>query len=144
MTMTNPDAKLKDLIVRHEGYRRFPYRDTLGNLTIGIGYNLDARGMNDTWINQQYQEDVNYFTSQLTLNHPCFSKLSEVRQAVLINMAFMGYKRLSQFYKMFRALECEDYALAAREMLDSYWAQQLPKRARELAKMMETGKWSDS
>ena len=55
-------------------------------------------------------------------------------------MAFnLGYAGLLQFRQMWSALERHDYDEAARQMLDSRWAQQVGRRATELAAMMRTG-----
>ncbi len=40
--MTN---RLRQMLIRHEGLRRKPYRDTVGKLTIGAGRNLDDVGI---------------------------------------------------------------------------------------------------
>ena len=37
--------RIKAQLVRHEGLRLKPYRCTAGKLTIGIGRNLDDRGI---------------------------------------------------------------------------------------------------
>ena len=36
---------LKDLIIKHEGLRLFPYRCSAGKLSIGVGRNLDDVGI---------------------------------------------------------------------------------------------------
>jgi lysozyme len=53
----------------------------------------------------------------------------------------MGGPRFQGFFKMRRAIEEEDFVEAAAQMMDSKWATQVGHRARELAMMMETGKW---
>ena len=37
--------RIKAQLVKHEGFRLKPYRCTAGKLTIGIGRNLDDRGI---------------------------------------------------------------------------------------------------
>ena len=37
--------RIKEQLVRHEGLRLKPYRSSAGKLTIGIGRNLDDRGI---------------------------------------------------------------------------------------------------
>ena len=51
----------------------------------------------------------------------------------------MGRPRLSQFKLFLMALEAADYEMAAAEMLDSKWADQVKGRAETLAKMMASG-----
>lgn len=134
-------TNLKRLLVKHEGKRNHAYMDTLGNLTIGIGYNLTARGLPDEWINEQYEQDVAYFYSCLSRDFPWFSELSEPRQAVLVDMAFMGYQKLKGFKQLFAALQRQDYNFAGSAIMDSKWATQVHGRASELADIMVRGKY---
>src|SRR5579883_2696343 len=134
-------ATLKNLIVLHEGKRNYPYPDTDNppNITIGIGYNLTARGLPDTWINDQYEADVNYFYDQLNADFTWFKNLNEARQMALIDMSFMGYHHFCEFTNMLAALANEDYEHAADQMLNSKWALQVPSRANKLAGIIRTG-----
>lgn len=137
-------AALKQLLVKHEGYKNFPYLDTEGNITIGIGYNLTSRGLPDTWINHQYEEDVKYFHEKLLEDYPWYEHLDDIRKMVLINMCFMGYRKFQSFKKMINCLSLGDYRGAAREMMDSKWAEQVKSRANQIAVMMLSGemKWA--
>lgn len=131
-------VKLKRSLMKHEGCKQFPYVDTVGKITIGIGYNLTDRGMSDEWITSQYEEDVDYFYQQL-LAFPWFEHLTSDRQIVLIDMAFMGWKKFLTFNKMINAIAQMDYRKAAEEMLDSNWAEQVKGRAILLAQGMISG-----
>ena len=51
----------------------------------------------------------------------------------------LGKTRLSKFVKMRDAIEDHDYNRAAKEMLDSKWADQVGNRAVELAELMRGG-----
>jgi lysozyme len=131
-------SKLKRSVVNHEDRRNFPYIDTANKITIGIGYNLSDRGMPDWWIDEQYESDAEYFYNQLS-TFPWFSHLNMDRQIVLIDMSFMGIKRLLTFNKMIEYLSTEDYDNAAKEMLDSDWAKEVGQRAIDLSQGMLTG-----
>lgn len=133
--------KLKSLIVDAEECRHFPYVDTMGNITIGIGYNLSARGLPESWINNQYDEDVRYFYNQLDNDYKWFNDLAIARQCVLIDMCFMGYKKFQKFVHMLDALAKQDYKLAAFEMMNSEWAFDVKSRADRDAKIMLTGEF---
>lgn len=130
--------KLKASLIKHEGLRKFPYVDSVGKITIGIGYNLSDRGIDDQWINKQYLEDVNYFYLQLC-EYPWYKELNSDRQVILIDMAFMGWKKFLEFKQLFVALAKHDYNLAAYNMLNSEWALQVKSRATQLAHGMLTG-----
>lgn len=132
--------KLRHLLVEHEGYENFPYVDTVGKITIGIGYNLSDRGMPDSWINNQFEEDTRYFYNQLNDDFYWFKTLNDARQIALIDMCFMGYKKFKTFRKMLDALEQRNYSLAAREVIDSKWATQVKGRAQQIASIIEQGK----
>jgi lysozyme len=131
-------SKLKRSLVKHEGLENFPYVDTAGKITIGIGYNLTDRGLSDEWINDQYMQDVCYFYQQLS-GFEWFPQLTIDRQIVLIDMCFMGWKKFLTFKKMINAISIGDFKKAAIEMLDSAWANQVKGRAVSLSHAMETG-----
>lgn len=70
---------------------------------------------------------------------PCYSRLNAVRQGVLIEMVFqLGIGGVRKFARMLDALNQQDYAAAASEMLDSRWAKQTPDRAQRLADLMRS------
>lgn len=135
-------AKLRRSVIKHEDFRNFPYTDSVGKLTIGIGYNLTDRGMDDDWINNQYNKDVLYFYNQLNETFPWYRLLNSDRQIVLIDMCFMGWKKFLEFEKMITALSKNDFKQAAFEMLNSEWATQVKGRAAELAQGMLTGEYN--
>jgi lysozyme len=131
-------TRIRSSLVKHEGETLFPYIDSLGNLTIGIGYNLTGRGLTQDWVNTQFLEDVDYFQTQLS-QFPWYHQLNEDRQIVLIDMCFMGFKKFLEFTKMLDALAKGQFDLAADEMLNSEWASQVKGRATDLANGMRTG-----
>ena len=132
--------KLIDLIIYHEGLELKPYRCTAGHLTIGIGRNLDDRGITEDEARFLCQNDVDIVEQELARKFPFIVGLDDVRIRVLLDMAFnLGVHRLSAFSNMWAALEEGDYKQAAVEMLDSRWARQVGRRATNLSQMMETG-----
>ena len=139
--MTSDD--LINQLKRHEGFRSKPYRCTAGKLTIGIGRNLDDKGISEDEAMYMLLVDIQDATNDLIRAKPdVWEKLKSdsVRQCVLINMCFnLGISRLLQFKKMWAAIEAGSYAEAADEMLDSRWATQVGERALELSDMMRTG-----
>lgn len=139
VTMTNSlQAKATASLKLHEGWRNFPYVDTVGKTTIGVGYNITDRGLPDEWIGKQLLADITWYYNQYTA-YPWFANLSEDRQVVLIDMAFMGWQHVLEFHEMLTALAKSDFAAAADAMLDSVWAKQVGKRATDLADGMRSG-----
>ncbi len=142
MTMLTQEsrAKLKTLLVRHESYKQFPYQDTTGHLTIGIGRNLDEKGISTTEAFYLLDEDILYFTSKLSANLPFFDDLNDARKIALVDMCFnLGVKGLLGFKKMIDALANKNYQRAAFEMLNSKWAEQVGQRAEVLSDIVRTG-----
>lgn len=130
-----------ELIKKHEGLRLRPYKCTAGKLTIGYGRNLDDNGISQYEAEEMLNNDIQRCYSQL-VKLPCWNKLDEVRQAVLLDMCYnLGIVRLKQFKKMLGALEVGAYNRAAAEMLNSKWAVQVKSRATELSKIMQTGEY---
>lgn len=132
-------TRLKLLLVKHEGDKRHPYKDSTGHLTIGVGHNLEAAPLSDAVVALLLDEDIND-AYQACLTIAPFGALDEVRQHVVLDMCFnLGLPRLLKFERMLKALEQHDYEAAAKEMLDSQWAKQVGERAARLAAMMESG-----
>ena len=138
--MQNPDMHLAARVVmRHEGVRLYPYRDTVGKLTIGVGRNLDDVGISEEEAQLLLRNDLTQISAELAAQ-PWFSTLDRARRLALIDMGFnLGLPRLLQFKRMIAALEAGDWQRAADEMLDSRWAAQVGARARELAAIVQSG-----
>lgn len=123
-----------------EGVRAFPYVDSVGKVTIGIGRNLDDKGLSKKEIELLYKNDHEE-AEQDALKFDWFEGLDEVRQMIVVDMIFnMGFKRFSGFVMTIKAIEAGDYQRAAREMQDSRWFRQVPRRAIPLVNAMATGK----
>lgn len=129
------------LIEMHEGVRLKPYRCTAGRLTIGVGRNLDDVGISEGEAHMLLANDIAKVQRQL-MTLDWFNTLDEVRQAVLIDMAFnLGFAGLMTFKSMLGAVRVGDWKEAARQMVKSKWADQVGSRALRLAQMMVSGKW---
>lgn len=148
-TGVNRDRLLQS-IKDHEGYRDFPYRDSLGCWTVGYGHLLEdeilsedidtvahvldwvtSSDQHEQWLDDDMNEALE--SAQRFLGH-AWNGLSEVRKEIITEMAFqLGYSRLCGFKKFHAAAMSKDWAKAAEEMLDSRWAQQTPNRAEALA-----------
>ncbi len=133
--MPDLDALQADL-VRDEGQRLKPYRDTVGKLTIGIGRNLDDRGLTEDECLFLLQTDIGVTFADLDHNAPWWRYLTEPRRRALANMCFnLGWPRLSKFVNMLAALEVGNYSTAADQALDSRWAEQVGDRAMRIAEL---------
>jgi len=121
-----------------EGYRQFPYKDTVGVSTIGYGCALDV-GWPEPFASavcKLQTEIAETACRQLDV----YADLDPVRQSVLVEMMFnLGPAKLAQFTHLFAALRAHDYVAAAQAMLDSKWAIQVKSRAVRLATLMQKG-----
>ena len=92
-------------LTRDEGKKNFPYTDTVGKLTIGVGRNLTDVGLTDGEVNVLLQNDIQKVTNQLFATFPWFPNLDLVRRGVIINMAFnMGIHSLEGFPLFLRCI----------------------------------------
>ena len=123
-----------------EDSRRFPYRDSVGKLTIGVGRNLDDVGLRPDEIDYMLENDISEAEGDARELFPSFDALSDARKAVLVNMCFnLGRSRLSAFHKFRAAVSDGEWERAAAEMIDSKWAAQVGIRAQRLSKQMREG-----
>lgn len=137
--MTFSDILIEQL-KKYEGFRSTIYKDTVGKWTIGYGRNLSDFGITMEEAEELLQNDMEIAIIAAKELFDSFDILNDARKAVLANMAFnLGKSRLSGFKKLIKAISDGDYQEAAKQMLDSTWANQVGQRATDLAHMMETG-----
>lgn len=130
---------IEEQLILHEGIRLKPYRCTAGKLTIGVGRNLDDKGISELEALYLLWNDIRDVMEQLE-KYEWYTKLDPIRQKVMIDMAYnLGVTGLLKFRKMIAAIELGDYGAAADQMVDSKWARQVKTRAERLADMMRTG-----
>ena len=132
-------ATIQEQLILHEGKKDKPYRCTAGKLTIGVGRNLEDKGLTDDEIMYLLDNDIAEAERDLE-QFEWYSKLKWERKRVLIDMRInLGLRGLLSFKKMIAKIESEEWEEAAYEMLDSQWAAQVGMRAERLAEMMRTG-----
>lgn len=130
------DQVLIAQLERDEGIRNKPYLDTVGKITIGVGRNLDDKGLSQEEISFLLQNDIIDALKEAK-KFAWFEGLDLERQRVIVNMIFnLGPFRFKRFRKMLEALAKRDYKSARDEMLDSRWAVQVGSRADRLAEIM--------
>ena len=109
----------------------------MGKLTIGVGRNLDDVGITEDEALALLENDIDHVARSLDALLSWWSRLSQDRQNVLVEMGFqLGVAGLLNFKNFLLALEMGDYEGAKDEMLDSKWARQTPDRAARLAERM--------
>ena len=145
-------SKLKEQLILHEGLKLNAYKCPADKWTIGVGRNLEANplsqeemlevlkesGITKDIAIQWLEKEIRQVKRQLA-NYEWYTSQTKIRRRVLIDMAFnLGISGLLAFQNMIGALEVGNYEVAAEEMLDSKWAEQVGKRAERLSLMMET------
>lgn len=124
-----------------EGLRLYPYRCSADKLTIGYGRNLEDNGIRRSEATSMLRNDLNdVLTHCRTFDY--WNDLDPVRQLVVADMVFnLGAHRFNLFKKLQAALRLRDFTLAAHEMKDSRWYNQVGRRAVKLHAAMLSGIW---
>ncbi len=145
---------VQNLLIEDEDLAEFPYVDCCarhwkkcqciekGDLTIGVGRNLDKVGISENEAIGLELNDIKRHSADLERSFPWFMKLNSARRVVIVSMSFtMGLEGLKGFRKMLRCLESGDFGNAAKEMVASRWASQVHSRSTRLAAIMKTGQF---
>ena len=130
-----------------EGCKLHAYPDPLSGgepWTIGYGATGPTITKNTIWSQAMADNDlsvrVGKLTTQLQNALPWFHQLDDLRQDVLVNMAYnLGLNGLLAFHQTLNSVANGQYDAAADEMLQSKWAHQLPNRSARLSQQMRTG-----
>lgn len=138
----NQMERLAQILIRHEGLKLKAYVCPAGKITIGVGRNLEDRGIYPQEAMMMLENDIQACAGEAAEAFPWFLNLDETRQVVIISMIFnLGLEGFKKFKKMTSAMALGQYDTASSEMLQSQWAGQVGRRAAELAQMMRTGRY---
>ena len=134
---------LRNELIRDEGLRLTPYRDSLGFLTIGIGH-LIKKGESFGVITKDQaisilEEDIKDAERKLDSIFPGWRKLDDVRQRAFINLSVnLGY-RLADFKRFLHAAKSGDWDKAADSLIQSRWYKQVRLRGPRIVHAIRTG-----
>lgn len=124
----------------HEGLKFKAYLCSAGKVTIGVGRNLEDRGITQEESDFLLSNDIDDFQERLEKALPWMVELDPVRQRVLLDMSFnLGISGLLTFKRTLAAIKGREFTRASVMMLDSRWARQVGQRAKRLSQMMNTG-----
>lgn len=133
-----------EYVEMNEGYRRYVYLDSEGIETIGIGFNLEEGFTREECL-LILNLRLGYIRDTLEDTISGWEDLNPMRKLVLVDMCYnLGLTRLLKFKKMLNAIAAHNYSVAAMELLDSKYAEQVGPRADRNAKMMRTGRWYEN
>jgi len=145
--MTYDRTALQNELIRDEGIRLSAYRDSLGNMTIGVGH-LIVKGESFTKISNTealdiLENDISIAERRLTNIFPSWRSLDEVRKRAMLNLTFnLGYK-LADFKRFLHAAKAEDWEKAADQLMQSRWYKQVKLRGPRIVHAIRTGtEWS--
>jgi len=131
---------IEEQLILHEGLRTTVYRCPAGYLSIGVGRNLEKKGISVEEALLLLRNDITEITSRLEV-YDWFVSLDPIRQKVIIDMVFnLDISGFLAFRRMITALQAGDYERAAYEMANSRWYRQVGQRGIRLERMMRTGK----
>lgn len=133
-------GKLRDWLIECEGLKLELYTDSVGKKSIGVGRNLDDRGISRKEALFLLEEDVAICLKELEV-HPWYTRQPQGVREALINMCFnLGMPRLLTFKKMIAALDGGNLHQASLEALDSLWAKQVGQRAKDISARIRDGR----
>jgi lysozyme len=139
MPSTTTFSEIKADLIRDEGYKDKPYKDTAGHLTIGVGHNLDAKGLCPAAILAQLDFDLEQTQQDLDQILGWWKNTPPDVQRVLVNLAFnMGANRLLSFKNTLQLIHDAKYKEAADALLQSLYAKQVGQRAVRLANLLRS------
>lgn len=133
--------RLKTQLIRHEDLRLKPYMCPAGKMTIGVGRNIEDRGITKSEAMLLLDNDIEMCEEQLNDRIKDFQHYPDDVKLVLMNMCFnLGINRLLGFRKTLKNIADGEYIKASSEMLKSRWARQVKRRARELSRILKNVK----
>jgi len=130
-----------EFLTLNEGFRNEPYKDSRGFWTVGIGHLITTeKELPEKWKNVKLTDDeVKDLFKKDYDKHleeakklPMYNKLNEDGRLALLDLTFnMGTTKFNEdkWPKFFSALENEDVDMAASELENSKWFDQVKDRA---------------
>lgn len=141
--MTYDRIALQNELIRDEGLRLTPYRDSLGYLTIGVGH-LITKGESFTKISNTealdlLENDIRIAERNLTQLFPFWKQLDEVRLRAMINLSFNLGGKLAKFKRFLHSMGLSNFDKAADHLQDSLWYRQVKLRGPRVVHAIRTG-----
>ena len=130
---------IKDMLVRHEGWKNKIYTDTRNISTIGVGFNLVSPGLYDEEIEFILMNRIGKCIKELSAKFSWFEHLDPPRYCAMIDLYYNMGEKLFSFKQFIAEMQSAQYYHAADDLLDSNYAKQLPSRSSEIAYIIRHG-----
>lgn len=131
---------LKSELIRDEGLELKLYRCTAGKLSIGVGRNLEDKGISKAAAMFLLNEDIDETIANADRLFPWWRTMSENRQRAFLNFLFnVGPGTALTFKKTMLALKEQRWEDAAKEFENSLWYRQVGNRAKRIVEMIRNG-----
>ena len=132
---------LKLRIKKNEGFSTRPYKDQLGNYTIGYGHLirkketiLFKKKINISVLQNLFESDFKTALNDYNKNFKKYSFTQNIKELIVEMIFQMGIENVLGFKKTLRHIRKNNKYLAALEMMDSIWYKQTPLRTENLIK----------
>lgn len=128
-------AQLLSDLTLDEGREAFPYKDTRGLITIGIGRNLSSNGLSAAEIDLLYKNDVTAVVIGLDSRLPWWRTLPPGEQGIIINLGFnLGITKLLTFGTFLGLMRAGRFVAAAADLATTAWYKQVGLRGPRIQK----------
>jgi lysozyme len=138
------EQETKDFIIGNEGTRYEPYKDTLGNWTVGVGHLIGndlPPEMNRRFSHQEVMDlfDSDYMHHRNAAERiPGFNRMDGLGQTALTDLTFnMGPSWINGWPNLANQLGEGDIPSAADNLRNSRWYDQVGNRGPRVANMIE-------
>lgn len=139
---------IRDALETHEGRRLKPYRCSAGKKTIGVGHNIDAKGLpkdiesylkasgciTNEMVDRLLVSDIEDAQRDAVRLWPNIMTFSNSQQVALVDFVFnVGYGTARTFVNTNLAINQRRWKDAAKGILGSKYAKQVGQRAEDIA-----------
>jgi GH24 family phage-related lysozyme (muramidase) len=129
-----PSGDVKQMIIKHEGMKLQPYKDSLGLWTVGVGHLIgDGKSLPKEFDRTFTKEEVYALFDEdfekhrkAAMNIPNFTRLGEKAQAAFIDLTFnMGPVWYKRWPSLVQSMKDFNIAAVIENLRTSKWAKQV-------------------
>ena len=132
---------LKIRVKKNEGFSSLPYKDQLGNYTIGYGHlirkkeiSLFRKTPTKAFLQNLFENDFKNALKDYKKHFNKFSFSKNIKELIIEMIFQMGIQNVLTFKKTLGHFKNNNKFLASLEMIDSTWYKQTPLRVENLIK----------